>query len=189
MHLLGHGRFDEHRGFNQRLRNHAFPHVLRMLRDHHEVSYDDLNDYAEARQVFVVEYLNIDTEQEALSTLFENVIGYQGHHSAVVFTQPRRPTWEFRIWNATRSAWRMNMFVGLSWAFTQDGFLTALADRPAPGRPRPGIERVAEALDDWGESDFSELPEWVLRQAHYIDNTDEVTGSTPFAQYSLAGAA
>lgn len=38
------------------------------------------------------------------------------------------PTWEFRLWNATRAAWRIKMFAGLSCAFMTPKVLIDLLD-------------------------------------------------------------
>jgi len=73
----------------------------------------------------------------------------------------RHKTWEFRLWNSTRAAWRMEMFARLSIAFTEPDFVRVLAGTLAPRN----VSRLAELLDDHDER----AAQLVRRQLTYIE--------------------
>lgn len=97
-------------------------------------------------------------------------------HSNLNTGARRAPTWEFRLWNSTRAAWRMEMFCGLSVALMDPGVVGALAEAAHPIRrhsPSAGIDSIATALATSGHDRIAEL---VTRQASYLDN---VAGNAP----------
>lgn len=90
-------------------------------------------------------------------------------HSNLNVSARRSPTWEFRLWNSTRSAWRMEMFCGLSVALLDPDVVTALSLLQPPIRrhsPSSGVFDVAGAVAAGGHDATAEL---VNRQARYLD--------------------
>lgn len=103
-------------------------------------------------------------------------------HSNLNVGQHRAPTWEFRLWNSTRSAWRMQMFCDLSIALTDATVIEALSELKPPERlrrPSTGIDNVALAVSTGGYDNLAEL---LQRQAHYLDNR---AGEAPSVLTSL----
>ena len=98
--------------------------------------------------------------------------GNDRHSNLNIAGGGRRPTWEFRLWNSTRSAWRMRMFCGISKAFMDPEFIRNLEGLNPPQRvrrPSTGINLLAQAADQSGYNN-QDLPEALMRQAHYLDN-------------------
>lgn len=94
-------------------------------------------------------------------------------HSNLNISARRTPTWEFRLWNATRSAWRMELFTGLSVALVDPAVVHNLSTYEPPQRrhrPASGVDSIAEAVGLAGHSRTAEL---VMRQAEYLDNQAE----------------
>lgn len=61
-------------------------------------------------------------------------------------------TWEYRLWNSTRAAWRMELFVRLSIALTDPTVTRWMvrADKGVPAlRPQRARRRVGEHATDW----------------------------------------
>jgi hypothetical protein len=80
----------------------------------------------------------------------------------------RRPTWEFRLWNSTRSAWRMELFTRLSVALVDHGVALSLLDAN-PGRrgrsvSNAQVDRLRSALNHNGHHECADL---VTRQRLY----------------------
>ena len=105
---------------------------------------------------------------------------HQGHdrHSNLNIGSRSRPTWEFRLGNSTRSAWRIRMFCELSKAFMDPKFIEHVEGLNPPQRfrrPSAGINLLAQAADQTGY-DETDLPESLLRQAHYLD---EIAADAP----------
>ena len=85
----------------------------------------------------------------------------------------RAVTWEFRLWNSTRAAWRMEMYCEMSKAFMDPDFIAVLATLDPPQRFRrvsAGLNLLAEAAD---RSGYATLPEHILRQAYYLEEKAE----------------
>lgn len=77
----------------------------------------------------------------------------------------RHGTWEFRLWNSTRSAWRMELWNKLSVAMTDPAVVNALNAEPFPQRIRTEtFGRFANLLSDSG---YGRVAELVERQAAY----------------------
>lgn len=107
-------------------------------------------------------------EQLKLSLLIQQECA--DRHSNLNISARRAPTWEFRLWNSTRSAWRMEMFCGLSIAWMDPGVMSALSELPHPIRrhsPSEGCDSIATALTEGGHDRTAQL---VIRQAAYLDN-------------------
>lgn len=60
--------------------------------------------------------------------LYQIALGADRHSSLNLRTG--HGTWEYRLWNSTRSAWRMEMFCSLSLAMVEPGVIAAMADVP-----------------------------------------------------------
>lgn len=105
---------------------------------------------------------DFDPEETTMSRLLDAQME-SDRHSNLNVSMNRTPTWEFRLWNSTRSAWRMEMFAGLSVALIDPEMVTNLKSLS----PADGIDSVALALSDAGHDRTAEL---VCRQAHYLDS-------------------
>lgn len=77
-------------------------------------------------------------------------------------TSTHHGTWEFRLWNSTRAAWRMEMYVRVSQALTNPTVVAELLDSGPVRRAAPS--RLMNILSDAGASRAAELIE---RQIHY----------------------
>lgn len=78
-------------------------------------------------------------------------------------------TFEFRLWNSTRSAWRMEMFTRLSVALVDPAVVDAMLSTDLPRRTtRAAVDRFATLLLDAGHDRAAEL---VDRQATYLVDT------------------
>src|SRR5205814_1718290 len=91
-------------------------------------------------------------------------------HSNLNICPRRVPTWEFRLWNSTRVAWRMEMFAGLSVALMDPAVTIALAELSPPQRFRTaaaGVTNIADACITAGHPRVAALLE---RQAEYLNN-------------------
>lgn len=89
-------------------------------------------------------------------------------HSNLNIAVRNHPTWEFRLWNSTRVAWRMEMFAGLSVALVDLNVATNLQELTPPRRmanPATGIADITLALSDAGHDRTAEL---VQRQSQYL---------------------
>jgi hypothetical protein len=106
---------------------------------------------------------------EYLQRDLHNALMLTDRHSNLSIRQNHYPTWEFRLWNSTRAAWRMEMFVGLSRAFLDAGVLDRLATAPVPlriRRPSTGIQNLAEVIAAEG---YGVTAEYLMRQGRYLD--------------------
>jgi hypothetical protein len=103
------------------------------------------------------ENLGTDTFADLQTEVLETHKASDRHSNLNIGT--RHSTWEFRLWNSTRSAWRMEMFCRTSVALTSPAVVSAMLALPVPDAPAlPGI------LDAEGHSRAAEL---VARQLHY----------------------
>lgn len=76
-----------------------------------------------------------------------------------------KPTWEFRLWNSTRAAWRMELWTRLSVALVDPAVVQTLNEAELVHRVTPAaFERLASYLDNCGHSRAAELVE---RQSTY----------------------
>lgn len=71
-----------------------------------------------------VQDLSRSTRMTLLGTLLDYHHASDRHSNLNVRT--RHDTWEFRLWNSTRSAWRMELFARLSLAFTTPDIVSQL---------------------------------------------------------------
>jgi hypothetical protein len=85
-------------------------------------------------------------------------------------------TFEYRLWNSSRSAWRMEMFTRLSVALVDPDVVTAMLQADLPRRTtRQAVDRFATLLLDAGHDRAAEL---VDRQATYLVDTAPTAPST-----------
>lgn len=99
-------------------------------------------------------------------------------HSNLNISQRAHPTWEFRLWNSTRSAWRMGLFCGLSMALVDPSVVNGLAKLSPPtriSRPSTGIDSIALACANGGHDGTAELLE---RQAAYLNERADSAPTT-----------
>lgn len=78
-------------------------------------------------------------------------------------TRTRHHTWEFRVFNSTRAAWRMELWVRVALAFLDEGFVTALMEQE--------MMSMANFTHALNEVD-GRAAELCARQVHYINTRD-----------------
>lgn len=108
-----------------------------------------------------------DGEHEAAVNLLNAHVGSDRHSNLCVHTRFR--TWEFRLWNSTRSAWRMELACRMAVAFRHAGFVDALLtfDRRTL-RPSDLLDIIAT---EWQGDD--RLAALVDRQVSYLPRAHE----------------
>lgn len=155
---IGGGRWQEQRsGMNSTVRQ-CTSHVF--------------NDWHDADGWTETAIRNVDTDNDDHGEFLTQLLYAQqqaDRHSNLNISARRAPTWEFRLWNSTRSAWRMEMFCGLSVALLDPDVVAALAHLNPPIRrrlPSSGVFDVAAAVAAGGHEAIAEL---VNRQATYLD--------------------
>ncbi len=96
-------------------------------------------------------------------------------HSSMAFS-PRWPTMEFRLWNSTRAAWRMELWCRLSLLFADIDFIDTLLDEWTPDL---SMSRFFATV--CGSNADDRLKELLERQVRYVEKlrTDGIT------QYSI----
>lgn len=177
--FLARGRFELQRHNNHTLSEALHPHIYRLngspwYNGVTDAWYTDTN-YHQPRAIEWIRHQSHQTEiKERL---------YAGHrendrHSNLAI-RTRFSTWEFRFWNSTRSAWRMQMFVGLSAAFANAQFVTNLmnTDGIPSDHPSTAIDNIIEALS---YAEMNTTAELVTRQKDFMDRMDRGVLLVPY---------
>jgi hypothetical protein len=91
----------------------------------------------------------------------------------------RLPTMEFRLWNSTRSAWRMELWCRLSLLMADPTFADLMIDK---WEPTVTIGDFVALIAEYGDENHSKTFYLAHRQLTYLNNCDtlNVTQSTPF---------
>jgi hypothetical protein len=111
--------------------------------------------YAEIRDGWVVDTRDGYRHREApepqeLSVHLYQIAQRADRHSSLNL-RTTHGTWEFRLWNSTRSAWRMEMFCGLSMAMVEPRIIEALDETPDDEITLDRFEEIIDVLPDLGE--------------------------------------
>jgi hypothetical protein len=167
---LAHGRFTSHRTMNHSVR---------------DLLYDSLRRPARRRDP------GVSTTGSAIAAL-ENDDGHddEGYNllaakqlatmtidaadrHANLSTRTRHRTWEFRLWNSTRSAWRYEMFARVSTALVDPDVVGRLLEVPVVHRASDGhLHKFVGVLTAAGHDRAAEL---VQRQREYLRrNADSI---------------
>lgn len=113
---LAAGRFCHMREFNYSLRGALYGAVsVYDLADTTGIAVDVLtnNLYSGCFNVDYLLALNASTRGEVIAQFYERAF-HMDRHSNLAINTASGVTWEYRLWNSTRSAWRMEMFCRLS---------------------------------------------------------------------------
>lgn len=98
---------------------------------------------------------------------------YRGHRNndrhSNLSVHTRHDTWEFRLWNSTRSAWRMELFCWLSLAFENNQFIRVLAETPVSDYHSEDPTPIREGLRAAGMDEALDLFD---RQISYLTRLD-----------------
>lgn len=100
-------------------------------------------------------------DEDALSIIRDSAYELQhdvDRHSHLNVNTSSGVTWEFRIFNSTRSAWRMELYTSLACAFADRAFVNALLSGV------PSLPALLDALDATGHDRVVEL---LARQMSY----------------------
>lgn len=100
--------------------------------------------------------------------LYEAHIDSDRHSNLNVNTQ--HGTWEFRLWNSTRAAWRMQLFVGLSQAFVTTDVIAGLENVTEPLRAVENNAVLLGSVLNDSES-FGPIAELLDRQLAFHSRT------------------
>lgn len=172
------GRFGENRGNNNvvvhnlhrylmGMSGHGLPWVPepREIYDPSRDRYVVNPDFREATMRFTIgsaiEWLHENPQQNVFETLLMNAEGMDRHANLAVRT--RHNTWEFRLFNSTRTAWRMELWCQIARAFMVPEFISALQAIDVPTMEE--LPAVLSVYDDTAA-------ELAARQVHYRANTD-----------------
>lgn len=152
---IGQGRFDQMRGFNQTKRDQFSYQIERGFYwgddSHRNRNIDKFYLGGWSAWFEAVESL----EREVRDNLLLEMIQVSREHDRHSFlaTHTRHNTWEFRLWNSTRVAWRMELFVELSRLFVSPEFNDRLAgisygEDPEKNDPIKAIPSLLEIMPD-----------------------------------------
>lgn len=103
-----------------------------------------------------------DNFQSIVEYAWERHRGADRHNNLNVRT--RYETWEYRLWNSTRSAWRMELWCWLSMAFADPRLLPILSS--ATTDDEPSIDLLRQVLFD---NRYAEAAVLLDRQRRYMD--------------------
>lgn len=93
---------------------------------------------------------------------------YENDRHSHLNLKTRFQTWEFRIWNSTRSAWRIELACRLAQAWTQRPLVEALLTHDGPNDLSGLVDVIANnAADDT-------LSELVTRQSDYLHRAEDI---------------
>ena len=124
------GRFDRLREFNQSTRSqfanfltyaYGFDEARRIVRHEH--------DWVAALHELLT---SMDEEDRDITLLDLYAFSQDWDRHGNLATRTRHNTWEFRIWNSTRVAWRMELFIQLSRLWMCDDFIDRISELPTP---------------------------------------------------------
>lgn len=93
---------------------------------------------------------------------------YNADRHSHLSVNTRFGTWEFRVWNSTRSAWRMELAARMAVAFRCEDFVECLLNREGR-RDLDALARVVAA--DWQNDD--RLAVLIDRQVSYMPHANE----------------
>lgn len=96
-------------------------------------------------------------EAQSIERVLYRVASEADRHSSLNL-RTNHGTWEFRLWNSTRSAWRMEMFCHLSLALVEPDVILAMYDTPDDNLDLDTFEAIIR------EQYNSDLAEMVARQ-------------------------
>ena len=157
---LATGRWQEMRSGNYALRDGLFRKMQQMLSGAGIMGERQWSTW----------FAHVDSEQ--MVGAYDNPGTYlYGHHyeadrHSFLNVRTNNPTWEFRLWNSTRSAWRMEMYARTSIAMMDPAVSQRLLDESYPQRlRRETLNRFGNMLADCGHSRASEL---IDKQAYYL---------------------
>lgn len=160
MNVIAQGVFSEVRSFNPPMRDR-----LRYYRDDHFTVCEAGLSRANWLDLFRA---TEEWDTEALESLTDDLFMWSqdvDRHSTIC-TNTRFGTFEFRLWNSTRSAWRMELFCRMSIAWMDPMFHDLLADLPLSRIRTDNIATIMQMLDVYD----TRLAELVDRQVTYTSN-------------------
>lgn len=117
------------------------------------------SDYNDMTERQISECLNTIRNGMDFAYSRENLLEVHVHndrHSNLA-VRTRHETWEFRIFNSTRSAWRMELWCGLARAMVDPVFSSLLSGIENPAPTTDTLEAFVQALSDSGNSETAEL--------------------------------
>jgi hypothetical protein len=96
-------------------------------------------------------------------------------------TSTRFDTWEFRLWNSTRSAWRMELFARLSLAFVNANFISLIKDHDFSETEVPA-ETLVTALETLTWDRAAELLQRQIAYSQKIATGELIVNQAEFQQ-------
>lgn len=155
---LAAGRFVRHRGWNRPVQGDC----LTILREEGILSrYDRVTDVGDALAL-LAERIGAGEDDALFKASLLHDHNYDEDRHANLSTNTRFGTWEYRLWNSSRSAWRMELACRMSIALTKVGFVNHLLDH----RGERSLDTLQAITTE--SSDDDRLAVLVSRQVAYF---------------------
>lgn len=173
---LASGRWPTNRGWNGTLDSHLSPN-FRFLAD--EINADSPPVFNDCSRV--VARLQNEPENSLVAKAAYRQIArdHQGidRHTSLSFSE-RHPTMEFRLWNSTRAAWRMELWCRMSLLLSDPEFDKLLLKN---WTHNPTLEDLVNTIADYDGNGSKETFTLAERQLTYLKNCDtlDIDQSTP----------
>lgn len=166
--MLASGRFELQRRNNRMLQDSLAYH-MQNRRGPWYTGEPSLT-YREGRSVgfgyyHALEWVRHQPDQADMKIGLMDLHREQDRHSNLNM-RTRFDTWEFRFWNSTRSAWRIEMWCGLSAAFAHPEFVAFLMNTDGVPTQDDGAKRIIAALK---HVDMKATAKLVERQVKYTE--------------------
>jgi len=149
MEAIASGPFAQMRDFNYRNRNYALDSLAYVHDAPYDMRYRNWSwDQAWSHWLSAVDGPELEGMQERL---LDHTCESDRHSLLATYT--RYDTFEFRLWNSTRSAWRMELYARLSCAWMKPRITASLADLSprSSAFPEENMRLFLTALDNAGE--------------------------------------
>jgi hypothetical protein len=169
------GRWPHNRGWNTSLTSLLSDHFYSEARDAGINNFDFINNSIVGDTVETLK-----SSGESMIALFYRRTADEhmnvDRHSSMAFS-PRWPTMEFRLWNSTRAAWRMQLWCRLSRLLVNPEFIDSMIDAWTPDVTMRDFVALIEPL-----TNQLGLFQLITRQVDYVENLHK----SGISQYEMA---
>lgn len=171
------GRWPTNRGWNTQLDSTMYQTFCGLAEDLQAEWRADLSHAGR-----IIKELRIDDQESSrVRTAYRTIAREHqciDRHTSMSFSE-RLPTMEFRLWNSTRSAWRMELWCRLSLLMADPSFVNLMIQK---WEPTATIDEFVELIAEHGDIGHAKTYYLAHRQLTYLNNCDNlnITQSTPF---------
>lgn len=168
---IARGRFPTIRSMNRWVRNDLIDYLQNVIRNTRELSRkEQTNRTAIAESAFeLIREMPTPNQEMWVGDLYARHRESDRHSNLNLRT--RNSTWEFRLFNSTRSAWRMELFCSIALGFCDPVFVDHLASSKVQ------TESIHQAFLAAGNNRAADL---LTKQLNYIGSIDN--GTTPYSE-------